>query len=273
MIALLHSDTHRIARSRWFWVVLGAVALIELGSAALTLWWPLDPALAFDGLTGRSGALRLAGRGMSIQLVVVLAPFVAASLSCADSDSGFNRTLLASLRARASYFAEKFVLVALLTALLVVAYLVFAGLGVLVLGAPVHNMEPLWQVAAWTGCAGLIACVYAFITLLAGQLTRSRAFAFVLAFMLVIGFPEQLLMELLALIGHLLGPSLEAGLELAYVWFPSVSLNIVLNGAAGLFSPDVTGLAPVLRILLVCVPLGLALAALGSFIGSRRDLA
>lgn len=171
MIALLHSDAHRIARSRWFWVVLGAVALIELGSAALTLWWPLDPVLAFDGLTGRSGALRLAGRGMSIQLVVVLAPFVAASLSCADSDSGFDRTLLSSLRTRASYFAEKFVLVALLTALLVVAYLVFAGLGVLVLGAPVHNMEPLWQVAAWTGCAGLIACAYAFITLLAGQLT------------------------------------------------------------------------------------------------------
>ena len=43
MIALLRSDLYRVARSRWPWVVLALVALATLGSAVLTIWWPLDP--------------------------------------------------------------------------------------------------------------------------------------------------------------------------------------------------------------------------------------
>ena len=63
MMALLKSDLYRTLHARWLWVVLALVALATLGSAVLTIWWPLEPDIVYDGLTGRAGALRLAGRG------------------------------------------------------------------------------------------------------------------------------------------------------------------------------------------------------------------
>ena len=168
MMALLKSDLYRAARSRWPWVVLALVALTTLGSAILTIWWPLEPGIVYDGLTGRAGALRLAGRGSSIVLVATIAPFVAAHLSCADSDSGFDRTLLSSLRGHVAYFAEKYLLAVLLSGAILIAYLVFGGLGVLVTLRPVENVEPFWQVAVWAGEGWLAACVYALIVLLVG---------------------------------------------------------------------------------------------------------
>ena len=51
MMALLRSDLHRILRSRWPWAVLGIVALATLGSAILTIWWPLESGVVYvDGL-------------------------------------------------------------------------------------------------------------------------------------------------------------------------------------------------------------------------------
>ena len=175
MIALLKSNLYRILRSRWPWAVLALVALVTLGSAVLTIWWPLEPGIVYDGLTGRAGALRLAGRGSSIVLVSTIAPFVAAHLSCADSDSGFERTLLSSLRGRVAYFAEKYLLTVLLSGAILIAYLAFSGLGVLVTMRAVTNVEPIWQVAAWAGEGWLATCAYALLVLLVGQLTRSRA--------------------------------------------------------------------------------------------------
>lgn len=55
MISLLASDLYRASRSRWLWVALGLVALVQVGSAVSVVWWPLDPTLVFDGLTGREG--------------------------------------------------------------------------------------------------------------------------------------------------------------------------------------------------------------------------
>ena len=191
MMALLRSDLHRILRSRWPWAVLGIVALATLGSAILTIWWPLEPGVVYDGLTGRAGALHLAGRGSSISLVSTIAPFVAAHLSCADSDAGFDRTLLSSLHGRAAYYAEKYLLAALLSGALLVAYLAFGGLGVLVTMRPVETVEPLWQVVAWAGEGWLISCVYALAVLLVGQLVRSRAIAFIAAFLLTSAAVEQ----------------------------------------------------------------------------------
>ena len=174
MIALLKSDLYRTARSRWPWVVLALVALATLGSAILTIWWPLEPGIVYDGLTGRAGALRLAGRGSSIVLVSTIAPFVAAHLSCADSDSAFDRTLLSSLRGHVAYFAEKYLLTVLLSGAILIAYLAFSGLGALVTMRAVTNVEPFWQVAAWAGEGWLAACVYALIVLLAAHAQPSH---------------------------------------------------------------------------------------------------
>ena len=273
MIALLKSDLYRILRSRWAWAVLVFIALATLGSAVLTIWWPLEPGIVYDGLTGRAGALRLAGRGSSILLVSTIAPFAAAHLSCADSDAGFDRTLLASLHGRVAYFAEKYLLAVLLSGTILLAYLVFSGLGVLVTLRPVENVEPFWQVAAWAGEGWLAACVYALIALLVGQLTRSRAIAFIVAFLLLSGAVEQGFFTFLLLVSNVFGLNWGPALEAALAWAPYVTTAAVGNGAVDMLAVDVTGFAPAVRALMVCAPICLACGGLGILVGARRDLA
>ena len=273
MMALLRSDLYRTLRSRWPWVVLAVVALATLGSAVLTVWWPLEPGVVYDGLTGRAGALRLAGRGTSVMLVSTIAPFVAAHLSCADSDAGFDRALLSSLRGRAAYYAEKYLLTALLTGALLLAYLVFAGLGVLVTMRPVADVEPLWQVAAWAGEGWLVSCAYALAVLLVGQLTRHRAIAFIVAFLLLSGAVEQGFFSFLLLVSDAFGLGWSPALEAAIAWMPYVTTAAVGNGAADMLAADATGFAPAVRALIVCVPLCLACGGLGMLVGTRRDVA
>lgn len=273
MMALLKSDLYRTARSRWPWVVLAFVALVTLGSAVLTIWWPLEPCIVYDGLTGRAGALRLAGRGSSIVLVSTIAPFVAAHFSCADSDAGFDRTLLASLRGRVAYFAEKYLLTVLISGIILLAYLAFSGIGVLVTMRPVENAEPLWQVAAWAGEGWLAGCAYALLVLLVGQLARSRAIAFIVAFLLLSGAVEQGFFSFLLLVSDAFGLEWGSALEAAIAWMPYVTTAAVGNGAADMLSVDATGVAPAVRALVVCVPLCLACGGVGILVGARRDLA
>ena len=273
MIALLRSDLYRMVRSHWPWFVLGIVALVTLGTAVSTLWWPLEPGLVYDGLTGRDGALRLAGRGSSISIAQMFAAFVAAYLSCEDSDAGFDRTLLSSLRGRVAYFAEKYLLVVIVTGAVMLAYLVFSGVGVLVTMRPVENVEPLWQIVAWVGEGWLHACAYALIVLLVGQLTHVQAIAVIVAFLLLMAAFEQGFLTFLLFVGKAFGQDWEPALEAAIAWMPYVTTSSVGNGAADMLAVDATGLAPAVRALAVCVPLCLACGALGTLVGTRRDLA
>ena len=273
MMALLKSDLYRTLRARWPWVVLALVALVTLGSAILTIWWPLEPGVVYDGLTGRAGALRLAGRGSSIVLVSTIAPFVAAHLSYADSDAGYDRTLLSSLRGRAAYFAEKYLLTVLVSGIILLACLAFSGLGILVTMRAVTNVEPFWQIVAWAGEGWLAACAYALIVLLAGQLTRSRAIAFVVAFLLLSGAVEQGFFTFLLLVSNVFGLGWGPALEAALAWAPYVTTAAVGNGAADMLTVDATGLAPAARALIVGVPLCLACGTLGVLAGTRRDVA
>lgn len=273
MIALLKSDLYRTLRARWPWVVLGLVALVTLGSAILTIWWPLEPGLVYDGLTSRYGAFRLAGRGASIALVSTIAPFVAAYLSCVDTDAGFDRTLLASLRGRVTYFAEKYLLTVIISGAILLAYLVFSGFGALVTMRSVTNVEPLWQVAAWAGEGWLAACAYALLVLLMGQLTRSRAIAFIVTFLLLTAAVEQGFFSFLLLVSNVFDLGWLPALEAAWAWAPYVTTAAVGNGAADMLAVDATGFAPAARALIVCVPLCLACAGLGTLVGTRRDLA
>lgn len=273
MMALLKSDLYRTLHARWPWVVLALVALATLGSAVLTIWWPLEPGVVYDGLTGRAGALRLAGRGSSIVLVSTIAPFVAAHLSCADSDAGFDRTMLASLRGRVAYFAEKYLLTVLLSGIILLAYLAFSGLGIPVTMRAVTNVETFWQIVAWAGEGWLAACAYALLVLLVGQLTRRRTVAFVFALLLIMATIEQGLLTLLLFVGMAFGQDWQPALEAAIAWMPYVTTAAVGNGAADMLAVDATGFAPAARALIVGVPLCLACGTLGVLAGTRRDAA
>ena len=273
MLRLLRSDLHRLLHARWPWVVLALVALATLGSAILTIWWPLEPGVVYEGLTGPAGALRAGGRSASVGLVLTVAPLVAAHLSCADSDCGFDRTLLASVRGRVSYFAEKYLFVALVSGMVLLAYLAFGGLGALVTARPVEGVEPLWQVVAWAAEGWLAGCVYALVVLLAGQLTRSRALAYIVALLLVTAAVEQGFIVFLLTVGDLLhldwGPALEA----AAAWMPYVTSTSVVHGAASMLAVDASGVTPALRAVAVGLPVCLGAGAFGALAGARRDLA
>ena len=273
MIALLRSDLYRISRAHWPWFVLGIVALLTLGTAVSTLWWPLEPGIAYDGLTGRAGALCLAGRGSNILLVQMVTVYVAAYLSCEDSDAGYDRTLLSSLRGRVTYFAEKYLLVVIVTGLVLLTYLAFGGIGALVTMRPVENVEPLWQLVAWAVEGWLAACAYALVVLLAGQLTRIQAIAVIVGFLLLTSAFEQGFLTFLLFVGKVFGQDWAPALEAVFAWLPYVTAAAVGNGAADMLAVDATGVAPAVRALVVCVPLCLACGALGAFAGSRRDLA
>lgn len=273
LLGLLRADLYRTLRSRWPWVVLAAVALCTVGSAVLTVWWPLDPSAAYDGLTGRAGAFCLGGRGSSIALVPTIAPFVAAHLSCADSGCGFDRTLLASRRGRLAYLGEKHLFTVLVTGVILLSYLLLGSAGVLVTMRPVANAEPLWQVVAWAGEGWLASCAYALPVLLVGQLTRSRAASFVTAFLLASSTMEQLIFSALLLASNMFGLGWDLAIEGALAWAPYVTTAAVGSGAGGMLAVDATGVAPALRALAVCLPLGVACCGLGMLLGTRRDLA
>ena len=65
------------------------------------------------------------------------------------------------------------------------------------------------------------------------------------------------------------GPALEAALA----WAPYVTTAAVGNGAVDMLAVDVTGFAPAVRALIVCLPLCLASGGLGTLVGTRRDVA
>lgn len=272
MTRLLASDLYRLSRARWPRAVLVLIAVATLGCAVFVRLWPLGPGLVFEGVTGSAGALRLGGRGSSVALVATIAPFVAAHISCADSDGGFDRALLASLRGRVPYHVEKYLVVALATGTMLVAYLVLGALGALVSGVPVVSVEPPWQIAAWAGEAWVLSCAYALVVLLVGQLSRSRVIAFTFAFLLASAMIEQGLLGITLLAGKVVGLDWEAPLELASAWAPYVTLASVENGAADMLAADATGVAPAVRALVVCVPLCLALIAIGPLATARRDV-
>lgn len=272
-VNLLRADLFRCARSRWPWVVLALVALATLGTAVLTIWLPLEGDLVYDGITGRAGALRLDGRGCSVELVTMVAPLLAAYLSTADSDCGYDRTLLASLRGRVAYLVERYVLAAALSGAVLLAYLALSGVGALVTARPVANVEPLWQLVAWAGAAWLVACAYALVVLLVGQLARSRAIAFITASLLITAVVEQGFFSFLLLVSDALGLGWEGALEAALAWTPLSALGALAQGAGALLAVDATGVSPALRALAVSLPLCLACAALGALAGSRRDVA
>lgn len=164
-------------------------------------------------------------------LVSTVAPFVAAHLSCADSDTGFDRTLLASVHGRITYFAEKYLLTVIVSGVILLAYLAFSGLGVLVTMRPVANVEPLWQIAAWAGEGWLAACAYSLVVLLVGQLTRSRAIAFITVFLLVSAAVEQGFFSFLLFVSNVFGLDWLPALEAALPWVPYVTTAAVGNGA------------------------------------------
>ena len=63
-----------------------------------------------------------------------------------------------------------------------------------------------------------------------------------------------------------------SALEAAIAWMPYVTTAAVGNGAADMLAVDVTGFAPAVRALVVCVPLCLVCGGVGILVGTRRDL-
>lgn len=266
MIALLRSDLYRIARSRWVWVVLAALTLLTIAPAVLMRVTDMGPD-AFDSLT--SSALGLGG------VEVIAAVFVVLAI-CRKGDFGFDRTVLSSLgrRARMVWYAEKCLLAVLITGACSLAILVLGLVALAVSGVPVRNVEPAWQIALWLVCTWLVASVYAVLTVVVGHLMRNETVTSGFAVLASLGLLEGGLLLACDLVVAAAGGGFLALSEAVAPWMPTTILAAMGDGAAAMLSAESSvGVAPVVRAVIVCLPLLAAAFAADALVVSRRDMA
>ena len=266
MIALLRSDAYRVLRSRWIWVTAAIVAFLTLAPALMMRWTSLGP-IYYDDLTG--SALAMNG-------IQMLAAVMAAIVCCDRTDIGFTRSILSSLgeRARMVWFAEKCVFSLALAAVLLAFTFMMGLLGLLVSGVPVANPEPVWQVAAWTGCAWLCAAPYVVLTVLVAHLTRGEGVTIGFAVLASSGLLEGGLLIGVDFLYALLGGEFLTVTTTVGPWMPAEIASAIGDGAQTMLSAEnAVGMAPALRSLVVCLPLTVAATAVDALLVSRRDVA
>ena len=266
MTGLLRSDAYRVLHSRWLWAFAAAVAFLQLAPALLMRWTGMGPA-SFDTLTG--SALSLGG-------IEILAAAMASIVCCDKADAGFARSILSSLspRARRVWFAEKCAF-SLLLAAAVIAFAFAVGLLAWAVSCvPVAGPEPAWQVAAWLGCTWLASAPYVALTALVAHLTRSEAVTIGFAALAGGGLIEGGLLVGADLLCALAGGEFLALSAAVGPWLPAEIAAAVGDGAAAMLTADaVTGLAPAVRALVVCLPVAVAATAADALLVSRRDAA
>ena len=266
MIALLRSDAYRVLRSRWIWGVAAIVAFLLLAPGLMMRWTSMGP-IYYDDLT--SSALTMSG-------IQILAAAMASIVCCDRTDIGFSRSILSSLveRARMVWFAEKCVFSLALAAVLLVFTFMMGLLGLLVSGVPVANPEPVWQVAAWTGCAWLCAAPYVVLTVLVAHLTRGEGVTIGFAVLASSGLLEGGLLIGVDFLYALLGGEFLTVTTTVGPWMPAEIASAIGDGAQTMLSAEnAVGMAPALRSLVVCLPLTVAATAVDALLVSRRDVA
>ena len=266
MIALLRSDAYRVLRSRWIWVVAAVVAFLLLAPSLMMRWTRMGP-IYYDDLTG--SALAMNG-------IQMLAAVMAAIVCCDRTDIGFARSVLSSLgeRARMVWFAEKCIFSLGLAAVLLAFTFVVGLLGLLVSGVPVANPEPVWQVAAWIGCAWLCAAPYVVLTVLVAHLTRGEGVTIGFAVLASSGLLEGGLLIGIDFLYALLGGEFLTVTTTVGPWMPAEIASAVSAGAQTMLSVEnAVGMAPALRALVACLPLTAVAVAADALLVSRRDVA
>lgn len=266
MIALLRSDAYRVLHGRWIWVTVAIVTFLTLAPALLMRWTNMGP-VAFDSITG--SALSLGG-------VEILAAVMAAIVCCDKTDLGFGRSVLSSLsrRGRVTWFAEKCVFSVLLAAVTLLLALVLGLLALPVSGVPVLAPEPAWQVAAWFGCSWLVSSTYAVLTVLVAHLTRNETVTMGFAVLASTGILEGGIVIGIDALCYLAGGRFLDFSSAVAPWLPAQVVSAIEKSAGALLTPDgVTGLAPAVRALIVCLPVTVATVATDALLVSRRDVA
>ncbi|MBM6675737.1 hypothetical protein H6A07_03135 [Olsenella uli] len=266
MTALLRSDAYRVLHSRWIWVAVAIVTFLTFAPALLMRWTGMGP-VAFDSITG--SALSLGG-------VEILVAVMAAIVCCDKTDLGFGRSVLSSLspRARRAWFAEKCVFSVLLTAATALFALALGLLALPIAGVPILAPEPAWQVAAWFGCNWLVGSTYAVLTVLVAHLTRNETVTVGFAVLASTGILEGGIVIGIDALCYLAGGRFLDFSSAVAPWLPAQVVSAIGESAGALLAPDtVTGLAPAVRALIVCLPLAVAATAVDALLVSRRDVA
>lgn len=266
MTALLRSDAYRVLHGRWIWVVVAIVTFLTLAPALLMRWTHMGP-VAFDNLTG--SALSLGG-------CEILVSVMAAIVCCDRTDLGFGRSLLSSLSPRACrvWFAEKCIFSVLLAGVTLLFALALGLLALPITGVPILAPEPAWQVAAWFGCNWLVGSTYAALTVLVAHLTRNETVTVGFAVLVSTGILEGGIVIGIDALCYLAGGRLLDFSSAVAPWLPAQAVSAIGESAGALLAPDnVTGLAPVVRALIVCLPLTVAVTVADALLVSRRDVA
>ena len=240
MFRLLHSDLRRVVRGRMFWVI----ALILVGWVALSAYLthlaleaigdeifeemgtPLVDAMTGTltqsmDLTAQFGETLVAGGG----ILVMLASIFAALYAISDIETGFVKGLFPARRGRTSYYAEKFLLIALVCLVYIVIGAMALYVSLRCVGFGFAEFD--WPaVARWFGVVWFLLSGYAFLAACIGWLTRSKAAGCVLAILLSTSVVGGILTGIALMLSGDAADIMEAILD----WLPFKALSAVGPG-------------------------------------------
>lgn len=281
MLSLLRSDVYQTLRARWFRGVLIFLASMALIFGLIYRFMPgndteyieadtqaLYTSQSFQGLT-TSDANILLGAG----LMTCVVGMVAAQVVCSELDSGWARTVLSARRGRLAWAGEKCLFVALLSAFYLLVGFGFDVVGQLIAGYPVLNPESVAQIVGWLACLWLVTTAWAEIIVLVCCVFRSKSLGIALALFLTSGLAGALAIQAIAAVAAVVSPADPTGLLTMAQWLPVTALETTKQGAAAVLSTaDVTGVMPLVRAAVTCVPLGLLVSGASAFVSSRKDV-
>lgn len=248
MLRLFRSDMYRLVRGKMMWVI--PLVLVAWVALMTYVTWFAVTEFGSDIMGNTSSALVDVVTGQLTQhmdlsmqfgssliaqggLLVVLACIFAALFAAFDADTGFIKNIFPARRGRVSYFAEKFVLIALacLVFTLFGAAAFYIAMSIAGFGFAPFLTAPVlrWFAVVWFLVAG-----YAFLCAAIAWLSRSKALGCVFAVLLSTSFVGTVLMGV-----FLLMPESDISRVALDVldWMPFKSLSALGTGAAA-FDPN-----------------------------------
>jgi ABC-type transport system involved in multi-copper enzyme maturation permease subunit len=279
---LLRSDIYRLVRGRKFWVTMLMTVLITAGLYILMIvsidqgmidgseMDPSDYAVASRTLPTHSGMLSLMGYGNG-GVMPTVASVLAVLVVLEDFDTGYIKGLMTSRRARTGYYAERMLIVSLLTIWMSVVAIVSLEITSWAFGFHYQHGESPVAYFQYLAIVMLGAIAYALIVSALTLTVRNKAFGIAAALLVGTGMIGGTLMMAVQRFGERL-----PWLQTISHWLP-VYNNTLYTDSASLFSiggPGTNGLGlPVWLHVLICFAGWIALASgMTLLINHKRDM-
>lgn len=219
----------------------------------------------FDSLSYCTAQMSLTGG-----LLGILSGLVVGLFLMSDFASGFAKVVLSSRRSRSMYYAEKLVLVALISGVFTVAAVAFSAILNAITGFTYNPGESAGELALWCVMTWLVLTAYNCIVAVVAWASRSKVATVLAVTLISTTLAEQVVLSVIAFASALFPALAKTGLLL-----PSSCIDLLGEGGASLLAPQASLLFPPLtptgHITLVCVVYIVVFAVIALSACKRKD--